>query len=69
LIELIRSGRTEEALGFAAEFLAPQGEENPAFLEELGKSLHYNMARGEGEALVCSIALAVHCACASKYVR
>lgn len=37
LIELIRSGRTEEALSFAAEFLAPQGEDNPAFLEELGR--------------------------------
>lgn len=36
LIELIRAGRTEDALGFAAEFLAPQGEESPAFLEELG---------------------------------
>ncbi|KAF5843313.1 CTLH/CRA C-terminal to lish motif domain-containing protein [Dunaliella salina] len=39
LIELIRSGRTEEALSFAAEFLAPQGEESPAFLEELERTV------------------------------
>jgi hypothetical protein len=36
LIELIRAGKTEEALEFAQEYLAPRGEENPAFLEELG---------------------------------
>ena len=36
LIELIRVGKTEEALEFAQEYLAPRGEENPAFLEELG---------------------------------
>jgi hypothetical protein len=36
LIELIRQGKTLEALEFAQEYLAPQGEENPAFLEELG---------------------------------
>lgn len=34
-IELIREGKTEEALEFAQESLAPRGEENPAFLEEL----------------------------------
>ena len=37
LIELIRVGKTEEALEFAQEYLAPRGEENPAFLEELGR--------------------------------
>jgi hypothetical protein len=37
LIELIRIGKTEEALAFAQEYLAPHGEENEAFLEELGK--------------------------------
>ena len=36
LIELVRAGKVEEALAFAQEFLAPCGEENPAFLEELG---------------------------------
>ena len=36
LIELIRQGKTEEALDFAQDTLAPQGEENPEFLEELG---------------------------------
>lgn len=36
LIELIRQGKTEEALEFAQEYLAPHGEENEAFLEELG---------------------------------
>jgi hypothetical protein len=38
LIELIRKGKTEEALQFAEEYLAPQGEENPKFLEELGEN-------------------------------
>ena len=37
LIELIRGGKTEEALEFAQEYLAPRGEENPLFLEELGE--------------------------------
>ena len=37
LIELIRQGKTEDALEFAQEYLAPRGEENPAFLEELGE--------------------------------
>ena len=40
LIELIRSGKTEEALAFAQEYLAPHGEENEAFLEELGEMGH-----------------------------
>lgn len=38
LIELIRGGKTEEALAFAQEYLAPHGEENEAFLEELGET-------------------------------
>jgi hypothetical protein len=37
LIELIRSGNIEEALAFAAEYLAPAGEEQPRLLEELGE--------------------------------
>ena len=37
LIELIRQGKAEEALEHAQEYLAPPGEEDPAFLEELGK--------------------------------
>eukprot|EP00871_Galdieria_phlegrea_P003278 jgi/Galph1/3951/GphlegSOOS_G2626.1 len=37
LIELIRQGRVDEALKFAQEELAPKGEENPGFLEELEK--------------------------------
>ncbi len=43
LIELVRQGKVEEALDFAQEYLAPQGEGNPAFLQELGEhmaSLH-----------------------------
>ena len=36
LIELIRQGKTEEALEHAQEYLAPPGEDDPAFLEELG---------------------------------
>lgn len=36
LIELVRQGKTEDALGFAQEYLAPHGEENPEFLKELG---------------------------------
>jgi hypothetical protein len=45
LIELIRQGKTEQALAFAQEYLAPHGEENEAFLEELGallRCLHCN---------------------------
>ncbi|KAJ8566850.1 hypothetical protein K7X08_002672 [Anisodus acutangulus] len=37
LIELIRNGKVEEALEFAQEELAPRGEENQSFLEELEK--------------------------------
>jgi hypothetical protein len=39
LIELIRNGAIEEALEFAQEQLAPQGEDNPAFLEELERTV------------------------------
>eukprot|EP00873_Tetraselmis_striata_P000722 jgi/Tetstr1/420986/TSEL_012046.t1 len=39
LIELIRDGRTEDALDFAQEYLAPRGEENSAFLEELERTV------------------------------
>ena len=37
MIELIRTEKTEEALKFAEEYLAPQGEDNPKLLEELGE--------------------------------
>lgn len=36
LIELIRAGDTAAALDFAQEYLAPRGEENQEFLQELG---------------------------------
>ncbi|KAJ4766795.1 LisH and RanBPM domains containing protein [Rhynchospora pubera] len=39
LIELIRTGKIEEALEFAQDELAPRGEENPAFLEEIEKTV------------------------------
>ncbi|KAL5972556.1 hypothetical protein ACLOJK_039360 [Asimina triloba] len=39
LIELIRNGKVEEALEFAQEELAPRGEENPNFLEELERTI------------------------------
>ncbi|CAL8469376.1 g8917 [Coccomyxa elongata] len=39
LIELIRQGKTEDALEFAQEYLAPRGEENPALLEELERTM------------------------------
>ncbi|KAF6265934.1 CTLH/CRA C-terminal to lish motif domain-containing protein [Scenedesmus sp. NREL 46B-D3] len=39
LIELIRNRKTVEALAFAQEYLAPHGEENEAFLEELERSV------------------------------
>lgn len=39
LIELIRQGKTEDALGFAQEYLAPQGEEHPQFLDELERTV------------------------------
>jgi len=39
LIELIRVGRADDALQFAQEYLAPRGEENPSFLEELERTV------------------------------
>lgn len=39
LIELIREKKVEDALEFAQEYLAPKGEENEAFLEELEKTV------------------------------
>eukprot|EP00271_Cylindrocystis_brebissonii_P008236 TRINITY_DN22263_c0_g1_i1.p1 TRINITY_DN22263_c0_g1~~TRINITY_DN22263_c0_g1_i1.p1 ORF type:complete len:250 (+),score=56.13 TRINITY_DN22263_c0_g1_i1:298-1047(+) len=39
LIELIRSGKVEEALDFAQEELAPRGEENHSLLEELEQTV------------------------------
>ncbi|XP_031131161.1 protein GID8 homolog [Ipomoea triloba] len=39
LIELIRNRKVEEALEFAQEELAPRGEENLGFLEELEKTV------------------------------
>ncbi|KAL4310250.1 hypothetical protein GQ457_01G046680 [Hibiscus cannabinus] len=39
LIELIRHDRTEEALQFAQEELAPRGLENESFLEELERTV------------------------------
>lgn len=39
LIELIRQGKTEEALDFAQEYLAPLGEEHPECLDELERTV------------------------------
>lgn len=39
LIELIRVGKINEALEFAQEELAPRGEENQTFLEEIEKTV------------------------------
>lgn len=39
LIELIRRGAIDEAIQFAQEHLAPKGEDNPAFLEELERTV------------------------------
>ncbi|KAL3522224.1 hypothetical protein ACH5RR_015058 [Cinchona calisaya] len=39
LIELIRNGKVAEALEFAQEELAPRGEENQIFLEELERTV------------------------------
>ncbi|KAL1925585.1 uncharacterized protein VTP21DRAFT_468 [Calcarisporiella thermophila] len=39
LIEKIRKGQITEALEFAQEELAPRGEENPEFLEELERTM------------------------------
>ncbi|CAH9093588.1 unnamed protein product [Cuscuta epithymum] len=38
-IEMIRNGKVEEALDFAQEELAPRGEENQGFLEELERTV------------------------------
>jgi glucose-induced degradation protein 8 len=43
LIELIRNGKTDEALAFAQEFLAYKGEENEDLLDELGALLSLNL--------------------------
>ena len=53
LIELIRAGKTEEALEFAQEYLAPRGEENPAFLEELGKGAPVPQPCAVGALVAC----------------
>ncbi|CAG8717223.1 5761_t:CDS:2, partial [Acaulospora colombiana] len=39
LIEYIRQGKVVEALEFAQDELAPRGEENPEFLEELERTM------------------------------
>ncbi|KDN45446.1 hypothetical protein K437DRAFT_256557 [Tilletiaria anomala UBC 951] len=39
LIELIRTGKVAEALAFAAEELAPRGEEHPELLPELERTM------------------------------
>lgn len=39
LVEKIRAGETAEALTFAQEYLAPLGEDSPAFLEELERTV------------------------------
>eukprot|EP01080_Neovahlkampfia_damariscottae_P011325 gene11325-4137_t len=39
LIELIRDGKIEEALDFAQDELAPRGEENKTFLNEIEKTM------------------------------
>jgi hypothetical protein len=39
LIELIRHGRIADALVFAQQELAPRGEEHPAFLDELERTM------------------------------
>ncbi|GBF90786.1 hypothetical protein Rsub_03087 [Raphidocelis subcapitata] len=39
LIELVRAGRTADALEFAREYLAPAGEEHPEFLEDLERTV------------------------------
>lgn len=39
MIELIRNGKVEAALEFAQEELAPRGEENQVFLEELERTV------------------------------
>lgn len=39
LIELIREGNIDNALAYAQEEMAPRGEENPEFLEELERTM------------------------------
>ncbi|KAK9791866.1 hypothetical protein WJX73_010094 [Symbiochloris irregularis] len=39
MIELVRQGKTEEALEFAQEYLGPRGEENPQFQAELERTV------------------------------
>jgi len=39
LIELIRAGKLDEALEYAAEYLAPQGEDNPNLLSDLEQTM------------------------------
>jgi lisH motif-containing protein len=39
MIELLRQGQTEAALGFAAEQLGPLGEEHPHLLDELERTM------------------------------
>ncbi|KAL0478128.1 glucose-induced degradation protein [Acrasis kona] len=39
LIEMIRAGKLDEALQFATEELAPRGEENKEFLDEIEKTM------------------------------
>jgi hypothetical protein len=39
LIELIREGNIDNALSYAQEEMAPRGEENPEFLEELERTM------------------------------
>ena len=49
LIELIRQGRTDEAIAFAQSELAPRGERDPALLDELERTmalLVYEMGEG-----------------------
>ena len=56
LIELIRTGKVEDALAFAQEFLAYKGEENEALLEELG------VCFSSGQHVVCTcLSIAVPC--------
>eukprot|EP00238_Polyblepharides_amylifera_P001800 CAMPEP_0196573624 /NCGR_PEP_ID=MMETSP1081-20130531/3498_1 /TAXON_ID=36882 /ORGANISM="Pyramimonas amylifera, Strain CCMP720" /LENGTH=230 /DNA_ID=CAMNT_0041891399 /DNA_START=108 /DNA_END=800 /DNA_ORIENTATION=- len=38
-IELVRQGKLDQALQFAQDYLAPRGEENAAFLEELERTV------------------------------
>jgi hypothetical protein len=45
LIELIRGGDIQAALDFAEEYLAPQAEENPKLLEELGEMQGQSLMR------------------------